>query len=107
MNAPSSPWGRPTRPTKTHAPSSLVDNLEQDALAALRTARADECPQGSRDAALAADHLADIVLGHAQLEHDGVVTLGPAHLDLVRMRDELPGDVLEQLFHGATGRSSP
>ena len=39
-----------------------VDNLEQQALAFARRAGAHDCPQSPRDAPLAADHLADVVL---------------------------------------------
>ena len=54
----------------------FVDDLEQDALVLVRAARADDRPERADDAALPADHLADVLLGHAQLEHDRAVALG-------------------------------
>ena len=76
--APSRPCGRPTRPTATrHRPRSVGD-LEQDARRSSRARRAHERAQRTGDAALAADHLADVVGRDVQPQHDRVVPLDPS-----------------------------
>src|SRR6185295_497551 len=66
---PSRPCGRPTRPTGTTSSTALlVDDLELNALVLVRSARAHDRTERAGDATLAPDHLADVRLGHPQLE---------------------------------------
>jgi hypothetical protein len=95
VNPPSSPCGRPTRPTR----SSSVDDLDEDSLSFLGAIGLHDCAQRIRSAALAPDHLAAIVLGNTQLEDDRVlVLLELVNLDLVRVVDQSPCEELEQLL---------
>src|SRR5919106_4555781 len=93
---PSSPCGRPTRPTVTQA---LVNDLEDGALVPASAARADERAERASDSTLAADHLADVVGGDVQLEHDRTLTLAPDYAHRARLVHEAPGQVLEQVLH--------
>src|SRR5262245_62708025 len=97
---PSRPCGRPTRPTGTRSVTEplLVDDLELDALVLVRSARAHDRPQRACDAPLAPDHLADVCLGDAQLEHGRAVALDPGDFDLVGVVDEALGQVGDQVF---------
>ena len=56
----------PPRPSGRPAPSAGVNDLEQRALVPAPAACAHERPQRPGDAALAADHLADVLLGDVQ-----------------------------------------
>src|SRR5437764_10428283 len=89
---PSRPCGRPTRPTATRS----VDDLDKDAVARPRRARTDDRAQGAGDPALAADHLADIVLGDVQLQYVRAVALDLLDVDRVRVVDEPPRELGQQ-----------
>src|SRR5207244_12937649 len=89
---PSMPYGRPTRPTLT----SSVDDLDKDAVARPRRARPDDRAQRPGDPALAADHLADVVLGDVQLQHVRAVALDLLDVDRVRIVDEPPRELGQQ-----------
>src|SRR4051794_34756845 len=106
-NEPSSPWGFPTLPTTTSAPESVNDVDEHAALLAHRC-RLDHGPQGVGGAAAAADDLAVVVLGDCELEHDrAVVLLELLDLDPVRLVDQRPGQLLQQLLGRAGHRGVP
>src|SRR3954451_24895054 len=52
------------------------------------------------DAPAPADHSAEVVIGHLDLEHDlAVDLLDLGHLDLVRILDQRPGEEVEQISH--------
>src|SRR4051812_24938015 len=52
------------------------------------------------DAPAPADHSAEVVIGHLDLEHDlAVDLLDLGHLDLVRILDQRPGEEVEQIAH--------
>ena len=79
--------------------ASSVDDLDEDALSFLDAIGLHDGAQRLGRAALAADHLAAVVLGDAQLEDDRVVVLLElVNLDLVRLVDQGPGEELEQLL---------
>ena len=79
--------------------AQLVDDLEQDAAMRVGAAGADDGAQGPGDAALAADHLADVVLGDGEQQDDRALTLLFLDRDGVRLVHQLPGKVGEQLIH--------
>src|SRR5918992_3770337 len=83
-NEPSTPCGRPTRPTMT---SSLLDNLEHDAAPLAGRARADDRAKRPGDAAGATDHLAAVGLRHVELEHRGVLAFDRLDAHGVRVVD--------------------
>src|SRR4029453_922449 len=83
---PLMPCGRPMRATTTSirrlpclGGSALVDVEEVHAHAALRPERADDGAQGLRSAAVAADHLAEVVGVHAHLEAAAAPVVAVAH----------------------------
>jgi hypothetical protein len=78
---------------------NLVDDFYKDPLPVFRPIRLHDRPQRLRGPALTADHLAALLVGDAELQHDGLVVLFVlADLDLVRLVDQGPGKELEQLF---------
>src|SRR6186713_3037441 len=98
---PSRPCGRPTRPTGTSSATLLlVDDLELDALVLVCAARAHDRAERTGDAALAPDHLADVGLGHSELEHGGAVALDTCDRYLVGVVDEALGQIRDQVFQG-------
>src|SRR4051794_1801341 len=105
---PSSPCGRPMRPTLMSSPAAsgsatpraLVDDVDEDAALLLHRGGLDDRPQGVGRAAALADDPAVVVLADGQLEDDRAVLLVELlHRDLVGVVDELPGQVVEQLLH--------
>src|SRR3954447_5740327 len=105
---PSSPCGRPMRPTLMSSPAAsvsatpraLVDDVDEDAALLLDGGGLDDRPQGVGRAAALADDPAVVVLADRQLQDDGAVLLVELlHRDLVGVVDELPGEVVEQLLH--------
>ena len=79
--------------------SGSVGNLEHVALVGARAAGADDAAQGTRDASLLADHLADVVRSDVEVEHDRVLALLGLHAHRVRLVDEPPREPLEKLGH--------
>ena len=75
----------------------LFQDLEHDAVVRPRSARAHDRAQRPRDAALAADHLADVGLRDAQLEDCHALAMNLLDLDRVGVVDEMPCQVREQL----------
>src|SRR4029077_12620110 len=71
-NAPSSPCGRPTRPTTTR-PS--VCNFDEDTLALAHGTRAHARPQRTDNRAAAPNHLADVIRRDVQEQDEGAVAL--------------------------------
>src|SRR5262249_34522666 len=117
-NDPSSPCGRPTRPTRAIArgparppenvwsvrrsgtPRSL-DDVDEDAPVVLDRGGLDDRPERLGGAPAASDDLSVVILVDGELEHQrAVVLLVGLHLDLVGVIDEEPREILEQLFHG-------
>src|SRR5947209_15920320 len=83
-------------------PGSVVDDVDEHAVTVLDGSALDDRPQGSGGAPAAADDVAVVVLRNRELEDDGAVVFGHLrHLDLVRLVDEAPGEVLEQISWGA------
>src|SRR5439155_20737753 len=69
---------------------------------ALRRAdRATDRPPRARHPALAADHLAELVLRDVQAQNDGVLLVDALDAHRVRLVDEPAREVLEQLGHQA------
>ena len=66
---------------------------------AAHAACANERPQGPGDAPLAADHLADVLVGDVQPEDDGTVALGALDPYLVGPVDEVPRQLGEHSLH--------
>src|SRR5207237_9232177 len=89
----SGPWGLPLRSTTTRA---LADDLDKDAVARPRRACADDRAQRPGDPALAADHLADVVLRDVQLQHVRAVALDLLDVNRVRIVDEPPRELGQQ-----------
>src|SRR6185312_1006813 len=97
---PSSPCGLPTRPAWRSGIS--VDDVDEHAAVLLHRRRLHDQPQRVGGATAAADHLAVVVVGDRQLEHErAVVLLELLDGHLVRLVDELAGEVFEQLFQEA------
>ena len=65
----------------------------------MRAARPDDRAESTRDAALPADHLADLVARNAKLEDDRALSLGLHDRHGVGLVDELPGQIGEELSH--------
>ena len=79
--------------------TALVHNLDQYALSIPDPSGLHHRAKRFRRAAVAADHLPAIFLGHAQLEHDRLlVFLVFADLHLVGPVDQRPGQKLEELL---------
>jgi hypothetical protein len=74
---------------------SSVSDLEHEPPPLAGAAGANHGAQGPRDAALAADHLADVVLGDMEPEDGLVLPLLLLDPDRVGIVDELPGQVLQ------------
>ena len=70
----------------------------RDALVLVRTARAHDRPKRTGDATLAPDHLADVGLGDAELEHRRAVALRARDRHLVGVVDEALGQVGDELL---------
>jgi hypothetical protein len=82
-----------------YAGGELIDDLDQDAPTVLRPAGLHHTTQRLCGATAAADDLAEIVLGHTELQHErAIVFLELAHLDLVGLVDQRLGEELEQLL---------
>src|SRR5690242_1400421 len=99
--APSRPWARPTRPTTIFPGRQGVSagDFDMHAPPALHGRRLDDRAERAGDAALLADHLADVVGGDVQLEHElPRRPLVPLDAHLVGVVDELAGQVREELF---------
>src|SRR5690349_5282297 len=114
-NDPSRPCDLPTRPTVTvsgrsngePAGRSSVDDLELHAPLLACAARADDRAQGARDPALPPDHLAKVVFGDVQTQHERVLVVDFLDPNRVGVVDELLREVLEQVGHDARRGSSP
>ena len=70
----------------------LLSDLEEHSRIRARCAGADDRPQRPREAALAADYLADVVRRDMQPEDDGVVPLDRLDVHRRRIVNELAGD---------------
>ena len=80
--------------------SGSADDLELQPPARARPAGAHDGAQGARDAALPADHLADVVFGDVQAEDErAVVALDLLDAHRVGLVDEPPRELREQLGH--------
>src|SRR4051794_11816846 len=79
------------------ASDALFHDLEQRAAAPARGRGADDRAQRTGDAALAADHLAHVVLGHVELDHQVAVAVDLLDPDRVRLVDQATGQVLDEL----------
>src|SRR6516164_1884162 len=89
----------PARLRLAYAASFRVGDLDEHAAPVARRARTHERAQRAGDAALAADHLADVVLGHVQHEDERAVALLLLHAHGLRIVDQLAREVREQLRH--------
>jgi hypothetical protein len=74
-----------------------VSDLEDQPAPLAGAARAHDRAECPSDAALAADHLADVVLRDVQAEDDGIFTLLLLHADGIGIVYELPSQVREQV----------
>src|SRR5688572_8709858 len=99
------PCGRPMRATTTSirrlpclGGSALVDVEEVHPHAALEPERTDHGAQGLRGAAVAADHLAEVVGVHAHLETAAATVVAVAHGHVVGVLDDAPDQVLESVL---------
>jgi len=57
----------------------------------------DDRAQGAGDPSLAADHLADVVLRHVQLQHNSAFALDLVDPNRLRVVDESTGELGQQL----------
>ena len=80
-------------------PQTEPSTIELDAPPLPRGAGAHDRPQRPRDPALPADHLPAIGLGDVEPEHEDIVVLDLLDPDRVRLVNEPPRQVLEQLGH--------
>src|SRR5215204_1692037 len=87
-----------------------IDDVDEHPVAIPDRGGLDYRPERGDGTPAAADHLAGVVIGHVQLQHDrAVVLLERLHAHLVRTVDERPGEILEELLHycaGAAGSGS-
>src|SRR5512144_1523928 len=104
-NAPSTPWGRPTRPMRTRSGRGSVGNLEHVPLLGPSTAGADDAPERTCNPPLLADHLADVVGGDVEAEHDLVLALLGLDAHSVGLVDKPAREPLEQFRHSARARN--
>jgi hypothetical protein len=74
-----------------------VSDLEDQPAPLAGAAGADDRAERPSDAALAADHLAHVVLRDVQAEDDGIFALLLLHADGVGIVYELPSQVREQV----------
>jgi hypothetical protein len=81
--------------------ASLVSDLEDQPAALPGTARSNDRAERTGDPPLAPDHLADIVLGDVQPEHDRVVVLLLLDADGVRLVNEAARQVGQELSQGS------
>src|SRR6266508_3799716 len=70
--------------------SQLLEDLEHDATVGARPACPHDRPKRTGDPALPSDHLADVVLRDAELEHGRVLPLDLLDLDRIGIVDEPP-----------------
>ena len=87
----------PWTSSRTAMRTELVDDLESYAALLACCTRAHDGTQGTRDPSLAADHLAAVGLGDVQAEDELVVLVHLVDAHGIRLVDELPRYVLEQL----------
>ena len=80
----------------------LIGDLEHQTAPLPRAAGADERTKRTRDPPLASDHLADVLLGHMEPEDDRVVALLLLDADCVRVVDQPPREVDEELRQAAS-----
>src|SRR5581483_5743685 len=81
-------------------PSSVrVGDLDEDAPALAKRARAHERAQRASNATLPADHLADVVCGDVQHEDERSVAFLLLDADRIGVVDELAREIREQLRH--------
>src|SRR6185312_5652091 len=100
-------WGLPTRPTTTSTvlsegasdgPSAAsVDIHEVDPRAAAARQRRDDGAEGGGGAPAAADHLAEVVGVHPDLEDRAATELLVAHDDVVGVVDHPADQVLQRV----------
>ncbi len=76
-------------------------DLHRDALAGPLGHGADQGADLFGDAALAADHLAGVLRGDAQLQNGLAVGLDLIDRDLLRVIHQIPGHIGQKLFHCA------
>src|SRR6185503_9044835 len=105
--APSTPCGRPTRPTLTRSSPGSVGNLEDVALVGAGAARTDDAPQRPRDPSLLPDDLADVVGRDVEVEDDGVLALLLLDAYSIRLVDEPARKPLEELGHAVPQSEMP
>lgn len=84
--------------------SGSVDNLENVALVPTGASCPNDAAKGPREAALPADHLADVVGRDMKMEDDGVLTLLRLDPHGVRLVDEPARQPLEELGHRLSRR---
>src|SRR5436853_5720450 len=105
---PRTPWARTTAPMGTSGEglttspvvvgAVLLEDLEADAAAGLGGGGGQHGADRLRGAALAADHLAEILLGDDELDHQPALLLHVLHLHLVLVIDEAAGDEGDELL---------
>ena len=76
-----------------------VNNIDRYFLSGALRIGADDCTDLFGDAALTSDHLAHIVGRNVQLQRQLVRSLLLRHRDLIRMLDQIFGDVEQQVLH--------
>src|SRR5579864_1433838 len=81
------------------AGSIFLDDLQHVAFLQLHAGRAQDSADGFRRPPLLADHLAQIALRHAQLEHGGVAIFHRGYLNLGRGIHQRLGNLLHQSTH--------
>jgi len=84
---------------RRYALGHLLDDFEDDAPVGASAARANDRSEGTRDSALAANHLADVVLRDPKLEDSRAFLPHFLDLDSVGIVHELASEVLEELSH--------
>src|SRR3989441_9135367 len=99
--SPASPYGRPISPIATSRPSAtllLLHDLEDGALAQLGRVGVEDRPQRPRRSSLLADDLAQVGLGHPQLDHRHALPLDFRHVHLLRLVDQRLCEIFHQVF---------
>src|SRR6186713_786281 len=90
----------PTPPVESEPrrTTASLEDLEVRALAQLRGRGTQDRAHRLDRASLLADDLAQILFGHAKLQHDRLLARDLGHLHLIGVVDECAGEELDQFF---------
>src|SRR5262245_45913163 len=97
----------PTRDERWRSRVSELDDLEDVALLLLAAGSRHDRADRGRVRPTLPDHLSEVLLGHAELEHVGMLSDDLLDLDLLRLVDDRRHDGLDELLHSGFSRAVP